>query len=79
MAQHDGGSTDFPHLHPDHGLHLALERIGASGYSGIPVVSRADVHRLLGVVVLDDLLGAYGLSDTVVPVRHGTAESAKEV
>jgi CBS domain-containing protein len=58
---HDPRADDFPHVHPDHGLHLALERIGPSGLSVIPVVSRANVRKLLGVVVLADLLRAYGV------------------
>jgi CBS domain-containing protein len=49
---------EFPHLHPDHSLSLALERIGASGLQVIPVVSRANVTELMGVAVLDDILRA---------------------
>ena len=70
VPHHDPLSADFPHVHPDHGLHLALERIGSSGSSVIPVVSRADVRTLLGVVVLDDLLRAYGLPEAAW--NHGS-------
>jgi len=56
------GEPEFAHVHPDHGLHIALERLGSSGYDLIPVVSRADVRQLLGVILLDDVLGAYGVS-----------------
>jgi CIC family chloride channel protein len=52
---------DFTHVHPDHSLHVALERMGSSGLSVLPVVSRAGTHLLLGLVVLDDVLKAYGL------------------
>ena len=51
----------FPHVHPDQGLDLALERMGANQIQLIPVVSRADVHELLGVVTLHDVLYAYGV------------------
>jgi len=51
----------FPHLHADQPLHVALERLGAAGVDVLPVVSRADVHILLGVVELDELLRAYGV------------------
>jgi CIC family chloride channel protein len=51
----------FPHLHPDHDLHLALERMGASHLDVLPVVSRANIHDLLGIVTLDDVLGSYGV------------------
>jgi len=51
----------MPHLHPDHSLSIALERMGASGLKLLPVVSRANVRQLMGVVVLDDVLGAFGV------------------
>jgi len=52
----------FPHVHSDQGLDLALERMGANQIDVLPVVSRADVHRLLGVVTLPDILASYGVS-----------------
>jgi CIC family chloride channel protein len=57
-------SSEIPHVHPDHALSLALERMGARGLHVLPVVSRADVRQLLGVVVLDDILAAYGVEGT---------------
>ncbi len=52
---------EVPHVHPDHSLSLAMERMGSSGVNVLPVVSRANVHQLVGVVVLDDILNAYGV------------------
>jgi len=52
----------FPHAHSDQALDLALERMGANQVELLPVVSRADVHKVLGVVTLDDVLHAYGIS-----------------
>lgn len=52
----------FPHLHADQSLHRALERLGGSGFDLLPVVSRADVHKLEGVVLLRDVLDSYGIS-----------------
>ena len=52
----------FPHVHPDHGLDLALERMGANQIEILPVVNRADVHKLEGIVTLRDVLDAYGVS-----------------
>jgi CIC family chloride channel protein len=52
----------FPHVHSDHGLDLALERMGTNQIELLPVVSRADVHNLLGVVTLPDVLASYGVS-----------------
>jgi CBS domain-containing protein len=55
------GDPVFLHVHPDHPLGLALERMGASGHKAVPVVSRADVRELLGVLTLDDILKTYGV------------------
>jgi CIC family chloride channel protein len=52
----------FPHIHSDQGLDLALERMGANQIEILPVVSRADVHKLEGIVTLHDVLDAYGVS-----------------
>jgi CIC family chloride channel protein len=52
----------FPHVHPDQGLDLALERMGENQIEILPVVSRADVHKLEGVVSLRDVLHSYGVS-----------------
>jgi CIC family chloride channel protein len=52
----------FPHVHADQGLDLALERMGANQIEILPVVNRADVHKLEGIVTLRDVLDAYGVS-----------------
>jgi CIC family chloride channel protein len=51
----------FPHVHPDQGLELALERMGANQIEILPVVNRADMHKLEGIVTLRDVLDAYGV------------------
>ncbi|HSF16669.1 MAG TPA: chloride channel protein [Vicinamibacteria bacterium] len=51
----------FAHLHADHSLDLALERMGATGYDLLPVVSRANIHDLEGVCSLLDVLRAFGV------------------
>jgi Mg/Co/Ni transporter MgtE len=33
--------------------------MGAAGLDALPVVSRADVHQLLGIVTFDDVLALY--------------------
>jgi len=53
--------TASPHVHPDHTLHDALERMGSEGLDVLPVVSRANIRALMGIVTLDDLLRAYGV------------------
>ena len=57
-------SLDFPHVHADHPLHLALERMSKSHVDILPVVNRADIHRLEGVVTLRDVLDSYGVDST---------------
>jgi len=52
---------DFPHIHSDQGLDLALERMGANQIEVLPVVSRADIHKLEGIVTLRDVLHSYGV------------------
>jgi len=54
----------FPHVHPDQGLDLALERMGANQIEILPVVNRSDVHKLEGIVTLRDVLNAYGVNRT---------------
>jgi chloride channel protein, CIC family len=57
---------DFPHLHTDHSLDLALDRLGATRADQLPVVSRANVHQLLGIVRLHDVLKSYGVNNDPV-------------
>ena len=51
----------FPHVHSDQSLDVALERMGANQLELLPVVSRADVHKLEGIVTLRDVLDSYGI------------------
>jgi chloride channel protein, CIC family len=52
----------FPHVHADQSLDLALERMGANQIEILPVVNRADVRKLEGIVTLQDVLNSYGLN-----------------
>src|SRR6266850_4897745 len=54
--------NEFPHLHADQSLTVALERMGAAGLDALPVVSRADVHKLEGIVALQDVMKLYGFA-----------------
>src|SRR5712671_2644674 len=53
---------EFPHLHADQSLTVALERMGAEGLDALPVVSRADVRKLEGIVALQDVMKLYGFA-----------------
>ena len=60
-------ALNFPHVHVDHSLHFALERMGAAQMDVLPVVSRANAHKLEGIVTLRDVLDTYGVG-TQLPV-----------
>jgi CIC family chloride channel protein len=55
---------DFPHLHADHPLSLALERMGAYQVNALPVVNRGNIHKLEGFVTLKDVLAIYGVGSS---------------
>ncbi|HEY2363511.1 MAG TPA: chloride channel protein [Candidatus Angelobacter sp.] len=54
-------TLEFPHVHADHALHVALERMSSAQIDILPVVNRADVHKLEGIVTLRDVLDSYGV------------------
>lgn len=54
-------TLESAHVHPDHTLSLALERMRSSGLRTLPVVSRANARQLLGIVLLEDILDFYGV------------------
>jgi CIC family chloride channel protein len=54
------------HVHLDHPLSIALDRMGSTHVEALPVVSRAEIRKLLGIVTLPEVLKAYGLQ----PLRH---------
>ncbi|HEY2064760.1 MAG TPA: chloride channel protein [Gemmatimonadaceae bacterium] len=60
-AGHDA-SLHFAHVHGDQPLGQALARMGEAHHTVLPVVSRANVRLLLGVVTLPDILAAYGVA-----------------
>jgi CIC family chloride channel protein len=55
-------TNEFPHVHSDQSLDVALDRMGSNGLDLLPVVSRANLHELVGVIWLKDVLEAYGVS-----------------
>jgi CIC family chloride channel protein len=56
-------NREFPHLHSDQTFDLALARMGSAHIDLLPVVSRANVHELLGVVRFHDVLESYGFDE----------------
>jgi CIC family chloride channel protein len=67
-ADHGG----LPHVHGDHPLGFALARMGSTRHTVLPVVSRANVRTMLGVVTLPDILHVYGVEriDDVPELSH---------
>lgn len=49
----------YPHVHPDHSLEDALERIEEAEASAIAVVDRADVRNVLGLATLAEVRSAF--------------------
>jgi chloride channel protein, CIC family len=60
--------TTVPHLHPDEDLEDALPL--ATRYPLIPVVNRADLAQVLGVLDLADVMEAYRKSQLQFPDSH---------
>ncbi|HCC57505.1 MAG TPA: chemotaxis protein CheA [Solibacterales bacterium] len=56
-----GPESQFAYVHADQPLSLALKKMGDAGLDILPVVSRADIRQLLGIVTLTETLNAYGL------------------
>ena len=68
-------TVSIPYLHPDHPLDMALRVIG--DWPILPVVHRANLQQLVGVVSLDDVMRAYrgaGVSNAHQPVEMEAAD-----
>jgi len=57
------GQRTPPHLHADHSLALALQRMGSTGLDVLPVVSRVNLRHAEGVVTLASLLETLGVGE----------------
>ena len=51
----------YPFVHVDNTVGQVLERLGAEGVELMPVVSRANIHQLLGVITAVEAIKAYGI------------------
>jgi chloride channel protein, CIC family len=56
-------NDNFPHLHADHTLDVALRKIAETGWKVLPVVSRDNVREWKGTITLADILAAYGVAN----------------
>ena len=48
------------HAHPDQSLDSVMAKLGARQISRLPVVSREDSRRLLGIITVEDVMAAFG-------------------
>ncbi len=51
----------YPYVHPDHPLGFALERMRNANVDVLPVVSRANIRELCGVISQKQILREYGV------------------
>lgn len=51
----------YPYVHADHAVSYALEKMRESGADVLPVVSRAGIHQIVGVIGLKEILDSYGV------------------
>jgi CIC family chloride channel protein len=56
------GAGTYPYVHRDHSLSFALERMGKAGVDVLPVVNRANIRELHGIVKATDVLASLGLA-----------------
>jgi CIC family chloride channel protein len=63
----DLSNDNFPHLHVDHTLDVALRKIAETGWNVLPVVSRDNVREWRGTISLPDILAAYGVANPSTP------------
>jgi CIC family chloride channel protein len=57
-------SSAFPYVHSDHPVSYALQRMRDGNVDVLPVVSRASIYQILGVITLTQILQNYGLTAT---------------
>ena len=66
------GDAAFPHVHKDQPLGLALARMGDTGHNALPVVNRANMREMIGIITLVDVLKAYGVDASRMTPSRGT-------
>lgn len=65
----DWSAQKFPHVHIDHTLDVALQRMGEFRIDILPVVDRANVRHLKGIVTAAGVVRAYGVGSVSVRNR----------
>jgi CIC family chloride channel protein len=57
------GAESYPFVHTDHPVSYALERMRDGNVDVLPVVSRASIYEMCGVVTLTRILEEFGIAD----------------
>ena len=70
-------ASNFPHLHTDHPLDTAMQRIAHSGMTVLPVVSRTNVRDLLGTISRREVIETYGVDRRATHYAAGSAVSRR--
>jgi CIC family chloride channel protein len=65
---------DALHVHRDHPLSVALQRMSEARCDSLPVVSRQDASIVVGVIRLVDVLAAYGVARELNPTMTTTSD-----
>lgn len=68
-------SRKLIHAHPDHTLEMVIVKLGRSGVSQLPVVSRTDTARLLGIITMHDVATALAQMDEEEETRDGELQA----
>jgi CIC family chloride channel protein len=65
-----------PHVHPDHALEDALERLEDAEITALPVLDRSDARLVLGIVTLADVRSAFSAPAFDDSKRRGSSSDA---
>jgi len=60
LIKNDAG---YAYVHADHPVNYALEQMRDNGVDVVPVVSRANIHQMNGIVTLTDILSLFGIGN----------------
>jgi CIC family chloride channel protein len=61
-------SENLEVAYPDQTLDVAMIKLSRKGVSQLPVVSRKDASKLLGIITLHDIAEALSKEDDAVPL-----------
>jgi len=71
-------NKNLVHTHPDHTLDVVMLKLGRRGISQLPVVSRKDASKLLGIITMRDVARALAQTDETVETTLNPATEMLE-